>query len=359
MNMSVLLSSFDKSPNHGFTMHGWAFTSGDIVDSMRGHRMLNPAVELGTNACPWNCSFCFTEDPSNPDGRKRRLENELSIERRLRLIDELAELGSRSINFVGAGEPTIDPNFWQLVDRMCERNITPIIYTEGTLRLRNDDFAKRLFDTGATVVLKMNSLTNSEYQNEIVAGTRSKGQIPSFDYTTERNKVLESLLEMGFARSTPTRLAFDTIVTRRNISEIEDLHRFARTNNIFVLLVNYLPSGRSSNLQDDAITREEQHALFKRLADIDVQEFGLEHATCFAYGGGVPCSIRGLGMFVKITGEVFDCPGESRRLGDLSDLPLAAIWEQARDLSQGFDGLCFPREQFWRRLAQVTDSNQQ
>jgi MoaA/NifB/PqqE/SkfB family radical SAM enzyme len=346
-----LVAAFDASAARGYTMKGWDFGSDEIIAAVHGHRILNPAVELGTNACPWNCTFCFTEDPSNPHGQKLRLANEMSIERRLLAIDELAALGAKSVNFVGAGEPTIDPHFWELVEHMQRRAITPIIYTEGTLRLRDRPFVERLFDSGATVVLKMNSLVNSAYQNAIVAGEQTKRSLPRIDYTATRNRVLETLMETGFNASVPTRLAFDTIVTTRNVSEIEALHRFARANNIFILLVNYLPSGRSATPQDDAISREEQLALFRRLATIDAEEFGIDRDTCYPYGGGVPCSIRGLGLFVKITGEVFDCPGESRRFGSLHERSLEEIWSDAHDLSAGFNGLCYPREAFWTRMA--------
>src|SRR5439155_23152115 len=121
------------------------------------------------NVCVWNCAFCFTEHPNSPS--KRRLTNELSLERRLRLIAEAAELGARSINFVGAGEPTIDPDFWTLVNEIRRFNIQPIIYTEGTLRLSKRDFASRLYDSGATVVLKVNRLNNHDYQIAIVRGS--------------------------------------------------------------------------------------------------------------------------------------------------------------------------------------------
>jgi MoaA/NifB/PqqE/SkfB family radical SAM enzyme len=343
--------AFDTPPQHGFTMRGWNFTSSEIREALLGDRILNPAIELGTNACPWNCSFCFTEDPGNMDGRKRRLQDELEIGRRLTLIDELSDFGCRSINFVGAGEPTIEPHFWELLARMREHDITPIVYTEAALRLRDREFAKRLFDAGATVVVKVNSLTNTEYQNAVVRGKAWKSALPTFNYTEARNCAIEVLMETGFADTTPTRLAFDTIITTRNESEIEDLQRFTRRNNIFMLLVNYLPSGRSSDLQEDAITFAAQQELFSKLAAIDRDEFGIEHGIQFPYGGGVPCTIRGLGLFIKISGEVFDCPGESAGFGSLRDRSLGDIWESAASIRRAFDGTCLPRQLFWQRQA--------
>lgn len=341
---------FDLRPQRlGFTMRGWDFTRIELAEAIKDHRMLNPAIELGTNLCPYNCSFCFTEDPSNPAGQKRRLANEMTLEERLSLIDQAAGLGARSINFIGAGEPTTDPHFWVLLTRMAEWGVTPIVYTEGSLKLVKRDFIRRLYRLGATVVLKVNSLWNAEYQNSVVRGLGEKRNTLSDRYTERRNRAIRLLIEEGFTDCDPTRLAFDTIVCRENTDEITALHIYAREHNIFVLLVGYLPSGRSSAGPHDALTREEQFALFERIAQIDKERFSINHGTRFPYAGGVPCSIRGTGVYVKITGKAFDCPGELISLGDVRHESLAEIWRRARPISETFDGGCSPREEFWRR----------
>lgn len=345
---------FDLPFKHGFTMHGWDFGSAELTDAMRGRRMLNPAFELASNACPWNCEFCFTED-DNPEGAKRRLTNEMSLDERLALIDEAAMLGTRSINFVGAGEPTIDPNFFTLLKKMRSRNITPIIYTEGALRLTDRSFVKDLFFLGATVVLKVNTLTNEAYQNAVVAGPAGRKNPRNQNYFKDRNRALEVLIEEGFNASSPTRLAFDTIICKENVGEILAIHRFAREHNIFVLFVNYLPSGRSTQVMHNAITRGEQFAIFEQMAAIDQAEFGINHRACFPYAGGVPCTIRGFGLYVKIGGSVFDCPGESQSMGNVRQEPLHRIWEKAHSIQAGFDGGCLPRKLFWQKIAREAD----
>jgi MoaA/NifB/PqqE/SkfB family radical SAM enzyme len=338
--------------DHGYTMRGWDFTRDELSEAQQAHRMLNPAMELGTNYCPWNCGFCFTEDPHNAEGDKRRLTNEMTLERRLQLIDEAADLGTRSINFIGAGEPTIDPKFWDIIERMAARNIVPIVYTEAALRLTDRAFCQRLYDLGATVVLKMNSLEDEAYQNAIVEGPSGRKRPMAQNYFQERAKALELLYDIGFANSTPTRLAFDTIICQQNREEIPRLHRYAREHNVFVLFVNYLPSGRSSDGVSDALTRVEQFTIFDELAHIDAQEFGLRHRSIFPYAGGTPCTIRGFGLYVKIRGEVFDCPGELQPLGDVRHESLKDVWERVRPITQMFDGGCAPREHFWENHGQ-------
>lgn len=333
---------------HGYTMAGWDFNREAVSAAIKAGKMLNPSMELGTNICPWNCSFCFTESPDGPN-LKSRLKHEISIERRLNLIREAADLGAKSINVIGAGEPTLDPNFWQLINKMRECDIRPIVYTEGSIKLGELDFCKRLYDSGATVVLKMNSLWNADYQNTVVRGSGEKFNQRSSNYFEDRQIVLNNLFECGFNRHDPTRLAFDTIICQENKDEVVALHRYARQNNIFVLFVNYLPSGRSSDGVSTAITKQEQMEIFAQMAEIDQREFGLApHRSDFPYAGGTPCTIRGLGLYVKIGGQVFDCPGESEVLGNIQDEGgLKTAWEKARHIQKSFDGGCRPRDDFW------------
>lgn len=351
IDAAALPYEFDLRPKGlGYTMRGWDFSRAELADAVSEHHLLNPALEVGTNVCPWNCSFCFTEDPRNVAGNKHRLANEMSLNERLRLIDSGAALGARSINIVGAGEPTIDPNFWHCLERMHKHGITPILFTEGSLRLTRRSFVQRLYELGTTVVLKVNSLWNEEYQNSVVRGIGDKVNPSVNSYTRLRNDALSLLIEEGFNQSEPTRLAFDTIICKQNAHEIMALHEYARSNNIFVLFVGYIPSGRSTDGLQDAMTRAEQFAIFEEIARIDRQKFGIAHRSIFPYAGGVPCSMRGTGLFVKITGEVFDCPGELVSLGNVRSEPLSEIWERARPITQKFDGGCAPREAFWNSV---------
>jgi MoaA/NifB/PqqE/SkfB family radical SAM enzyme len=350
MKLEQMPSEFDLiKTGKGYTMKGWDFTRQEIADAVKDNRMLNPAYELSSNTCPWNCFFCFTEDPNNPEGLKKKLAGEMTLDERISLIDQSAELGAKSINLIGAGEPTIDKNFWDVVGHMSDKGITPIVYTEGALKLTDENFAKRLYDTGSTVVLKVNSLKDRDYQNSTVVGGIDRVKPLKMDYFKKRNEALDVLIKTGFNDSDPTRLAFDTIICQENYDEIPEIHRYARDNNIFVLFVNYLPSGRSSTPMQNSVTHQEQFAMFDQIAKIDREEYELEHRSKFPYAGGVPCSIRGLGLYVKIKGDAWDCPGELESLGNVKDESLESIWNKTTHIRQSFDGGCLPRKLFWQK----------
>ena len=343
-----LQHALQMPPHYGFTMRGWDFDSGQVNTAIIQRLMLNPAFELSPNICPWNCSFCFTESVENLQDRKRRHLDEMSLDEKLALIDQAAKLGARSINIVGAGEPTVDPHLKRYLQRMADHGVTPILYTEASTKLGQHSFAQELYEYGTTIVVKVNSLVNADYQDSVVRGTSEKIGMPKGSFLEARNRALDVLLDVGFADESPTRLAFDTIICRENLEEIEDIHRYARHHNIFVLFVNYLPSGRTRDGHKDEISLKDLLTVYGRLSEIDHQEFGIERDTIFPYAGCVPCTIRGLGVLVTIQGDVYDCPGKSQKLGNLREDSLQAVWERAADITRSFDGGCYPREVYWR-----------
>lgn len=342
------LAELDLPAENGLRMHGWDFSQAEIARALRDGAILNPALELAPNFCPWNCDFCFTE--KGLGGTKRKLRDELTLAEKLELIESLAQRGTRSINIVGAGEPTIDPDFFTLIDAIAAAGIVPIVYTEGSLKLSDLAFTQRLYDSGATVVLKVNSLVNPEYQNAVLLSGNPSPSTPKFDYFERRKQALANLIAVGFNSAVPTRLAFDTIACRENFAELEALHRYARDNNIFLLLVNYLPSGRSTAGHTNAISRAEQFGLFARLAEIDRSEYGIEQRGIHPYNGSQPCLIRGTGLFLKINGDVLACPGETVPVGNIRREPLDQIWQTLAEVRRSFDGSCPPRERFWKAL---------
>ncbi|KKQ78517.1 MAG: Radical SAM domain protein [Parcubacteria group bacterium GW2011_GWC2_38_7] len=324
----------------GYVMRGWSFSRYELADAINAGKMLNPTFEGMTNFCPWNCDYCYTERESSAEAHKQRLATELPLERRLEIIHEAAALGAKSMNFIGAGEPTLDQNFWELVECVAHAGMIPIVFSEASFRLTDRAFVQRLYELDATVVIKVNSLWNAEYQNALVAGN----QPVRSEYFGRRNQAIALCQELGFADEVPTRLGFDTIITQGNYTEIPRLHQYARENNIFIVLKNFLHTGRAKELRPDAVNHEDQTKLWKRLAKIDRDKFGIKHASCFPFGGGTPCCLRSTGVHISVTGQVFRCDGEEVSLGDLRVESLSTVWHRIRQQDQNVAGLCPPRE---------------
>lgn len=321
-------------------MRGWDFTRTQLAAAAKDGRMLNVALELGTNVCSLNCPGCFTEHADSVDHKQPR-PNEMSVEARFRLIAEAAALGAQTVNFVGAGEPPLDPNFLDLVERIGAEGMRPVIYTEGS-RLNSTQYVSDLKALGATIVIKVHSLKNRGYQNAAVG--RTGVWLYGRDYFDLRNLAVQNLLAAGFAEENPTRLAFDIIAGRGNLDEIPQLHRGCRELNIMPIIITPMPIGRGAITTPDSLTIEQITELTETLSRIDREEFGIEHRSVFPYGGGVPCTVRGFGVYVKINGQATVCPGDSEAVGNATTEPLSKIWARLKARNETFTGRCPPRE---------------
>jgi MoaA/NifB/PqqE/SkfB family radical SAM enzyme len=213
----------------GAILKGWNITEAHYRDPTT-----LPVVNFRamTNACPFNCFHCFTD----------KMKKTLSLHEIKNVIDQLADMNTHAIDFVGEGEPTIDKDFFEIVEYTASRNIQPVVYTEAATRLRDRDFAMRLFDSGASVCPKCDSLYNSEYQNWVVGDKRGT-------YFDHRNEAIELLMDCGFNKvqdDGTTRLGFDMVVTARNFQEVEKTLRHCRQNNLWIIFVFFLTAGRSA-----------------------------------------------------------------------------------------------------------------
>jgi MoaA/NifB/PqqE/SkfB family radical SAM enzyme len=286
--------------------------------------MLNSSIDL-SNPCNLNCPYCFIEEKNSH--RKVRRPDELSLSETKEVIDDFVSSGCLTINLVGAGEPTIDPHFKEVVAYAYSRDLCTVVFTNGIALATDAHLAQFLYRNRVSVVIKYNS-RDSDLQ-DLVAGRKG--------YTRKRDRGLEVLLDSGFAAHEPTRLGLDIMVFRGNLDELPEIHRFCRDNNLFPIAGEFIPTGRtegghfhghasiSANQQTSTTTvesvlqpvsNEERLRLLAELARIDLT-YGIErNKTCAYYGGGVCTQI--LGLYVDIQGQIWPCV--ARKVGSCGGL---------------------------------------
>jgi MoaA/NifB/PqqE/SkfB family radical SAM enzyme len=284
----------------GAILKGWAITTSEYRNPAK-----IPIVDFRamTEACPHNCFHCFTDK----DKKTLTLAEIKSI------IDQLAEAHTFGIDFVGEGEPTIDKDFFEIIEHTSRRGIQATVYTDAAIRMQNRDFVKRVFESGAGVCPKCDSLFNEEYQNWIVGDKKGR-------YFRERGRALELLIETGFNRiqeDGTTRLGFDMVVTKRNIDEAERTLRYCRDNNMWIIFVSYLPSGRSGREDFDSslMLNDQDKIQINRVVERVDNEYGFFHQI---YHGLVtmPCV-----EFMQIYGDgrVSPCVGNEEIVGNVKE----------------------------------------
>jgi MoaA/NifB/PqqE/SkfB family radical SAM enzyme len=194
----------------GAVLKGWDITERDFINPRK-----LPVVDFRamTNACPHDCFHCFTD--KNP-----RTLTLLEIKS---IISQLADMGCHAIDYLGEGEPTIDRNFFQIIEYTASKGIQPVIFTDAATRMRNRDFVKRVYDTGASVMPKCDSLFNEQYQNWVVGDKTGR-------FFRQRNEALDLLIEQGFNKKQKdgtTGLGFDMVVSSKNAHEVEQTLQFS------------------------------------------------------------------------------------------------------------------------------------
>ncbi len=214
----------------GAMIHGWDITESHFRDPNK-----LPIVDLAvmTHACPRNCSFCFTD--KNP--------KTLTLHQVKNIIDQLADRDTYAVDYLGEGEPTLDKDFFEIVEYTHKRGIIPLVYSEAALKLTDLDFVKRLYDSGASVLPKCDSLFNIEYQNRIVNSYKID------DYFTKRNIAIDNLVKVGFNSVTPdglTRMGFDMVLSHENYHEVEKMLHYCRENNFYTMFAFHLTAGRTA-----------------------------------------------------------------------------------------------------------------
>lgn len=342
------------------TIKGWFFTEENIRDATQGNILLNPSIDL-TNACNLNCPYCYIEEKNSE--RKVRKSNELTLDESLSIIDDLANCGAKTINIVGAGEPTIDPHFEEIIEYIYAKGMTTVLFTNGIRFFHYPKLLRLLYDRDVSIVLKYNSADS--HKQDLVAGRK--------DYAAKRNNVLELLFDYGFNAHKPTRLGIDIIVFNGNTDEILEIHGWCRKNNIFPIAAEYIPTGRTedgifqgynaiegfTNEEKKQITHllkpiknDTRNKLLTEIKGIDKANYHISYNNQFAYYGGGICT-QILGLYIDIEGDIYPCVARKRKNGNKlldgklgsfrkGDLP-SKLWAEdkyMRSIRKNFNGGC-------------------
>ncbi|MDD5163435.1 MAG: radical SAM protein [Candidatus ainarchaeum sp.] len=284
----------------GAVIKGWNIPEQDYHDPEK-----LPVVDLRvmTSACPRDCFHCFTD----------KQKKDLTLEEIKSIIDQLAELHTRAIDFLGEGEPTLDEDFFEIIGYTAKKGIQPIVFTEAATKMRDIDFVRKIKKTGASICPKCDSLFNPEYQNWVVRDKTGK-------YFEQRNEAINLLIKEGFnkvEKDGTTRLGFVMVISRKNMHEVEKTLRYCRENNLWVVFNDFLPAGRSGKDSFDRaimLNEEEKKVLRKTVERVD-KEYGFEHPIYNNFAT-MPCV-----EFIEIwgNGNVSPCDANETIIGNIRE----------------------------------------
>jgi len=241
-----------------------------------------------TYACNLQCVHCLSASG-------RRDPRELSTQECMRVVDELERMQVFYVN-IGGGEPTLRPDFWELIDYSVAHHVGVKFSTNGG-RL-DKQAARRLAGTDyVDVQISIDGATADV--NDAVRG------IGSFAMA---RRAMEALAEAGFGE-----FKISMVVTRHNVSQLDKFKQIADAYGARLRVTRLRPSGRAADTWDDLHpTAAQQHLLYDWLSARPDVLTGDSFFHLSALGAPLPgLNLCGAGRVVCLidpVGDVYACP---------------------------------------------------
>ncbi|MEO6472836.1 MAG: mycofactocin radical SAM maturase [Aeromicrobium sp.] len=272
-----------------------------------------------TYACNLACAHCLSSSG-------KRDPRELSTEQCKAVIDELQRMQVFYVN-IGGGEPTIRPDFWELLDYAVAHDVGVKFSTNG-VRL-NPERARFLASTDyVDVQISLDGATAEV--NDYVRGPGS--------YDTAI-KALKNLRDAGFKDA-----KISVVCTRQNIGQLDEFKAIADQYGATLRLTRLRPSGRGADVWDELHPLpEQQRELYDWLmanGENVLTGDSFFHLSAFGEAdgnGALPgLNLCGAGRVVCLidpVGDVYACPfaiHENFLAGNiLADGGFETVWQKS------------------------------
>ncbi len=267
-----------------------------------------------TYACNLSCVHCLSSSG-------RRDPRELSTAECRAVIDELERMQVFYVN-IGGGEPTVRPDFWELVDYATAHHVGVKFSTNG-VKITPERARQLAASDYVDVQISLDGATAEV--NDAVRGPGS--------YATAL-RAMANLAAAGFRG-----FKISVVVTRQNVGQLDEFKAIADRFGAQLRLTRLRPSGRGADVWDELHpTAAQQRQLYDWLVARGEQVLtGDSFFHLAAYGDPLPgLNLCGAGRVVCLidpVGDVYACPfaiHDSFLAGSVRDPGgFAAVWRES------------------------------
>ena len=242
-----------------------------------------------TYACNLSCVHCLSSSG-------RRDPRELTTAQCRAVIDELERMQVFYVN-IGGGEPTVRPDFWDLVDYATAHHVGVKFSTNG-IKITPGRARRLAASDYVDVQISLDGAT--EHVNNAVRGPGS--------YATAL-RAMRNLAQAGFAG-----FKISVVVTRHNVTQLDEFQAIAGEFGAQLRLTRLRPSGRGAGVWDELHpTAAQQRQLYDWLMARGEQVLtGDSFFHLAAYGDPLPglnlCGAGRVVCLINPVGDVYACP---------------------------------------------------
>ncbi|VVB94293.1 Coenzyme PQQ synthesis protein E [uncultured archaeon] len=199
----------------------------------RPFRLASPFLVVWnyTSACNLRCRHCY-QSAAKP------LPNELSLEEKFAVIDQLAEYDVVALAFSG-GEPLMAPDFFEAASYASGKNLYVSLATNGTLL--NEETVDRLVESGVKYIeISLDAATPEIHDNFRGAAGAWNRALQGIKNAASRDELF---------------VCVASTITRHNFGEVNALIKLARElGTERFLAFNFIPTGKAVNIKDTDLT---------------------------------------------------------------------------------------------------------
>ena len=267
-----------------------------------------------TYACNLSCVHCLSSSG-------RRDPRELGTDECKAVIDTLERMQVFYVN-IGGGEPTVRPDFWELVDYATQHRVGVKFSTNG---VKIDAAAARMLAASDYVDVQISLDGATAEVNDAVRGRGS--------YATAM-RAMRNLADAGFRG-----FKLSVVMTRQNIGQLDEFKAIADRFGAQLRITRLRPSGRGADVwQELHPLPGQQRELYDWLvAHGEDVLTGDSFFHLAAYGSALPgLNLCGAGRVVCLidpVGDVYACPfaiHSSFLAGNVRDAGgFASVWRES------------------------------
>lgn len=306
-------------------INGWYFPQEVIDRANSNDDLLTLDFELG-GKCPLRCIYCYrSQDPRDQD------KNLIDFNLWKKVIEDASKIGLKSVKLIGGGEITLEKHFFEAMEFIADKGIITVLFTSGLvigddelcMKIHGIDgrqFSKKMLDLGMSVFIKVDSF-NEELQDRL-AGMKGFSKI--------RDKAIDILLDTGFNTYNPTRLGLEVNVSSYNYHEIMDIYSLRIKHNIYEDIVVSMPCEMYYLNKEYDISLEQKKELYKNIYNFNKRN-NISFNKISPFIGGLICTQLGNGLYVTNKGNVYHCPGDFKKLGNIKEKSIIDIWKNFND----------------------------
>jgi mycofactocin radical SAM maturase len=241
-----------------------------------------------TYGCNLACVHCLSSSG-------RRDPDELTTSELFAVVDELAAMQVFYVN-IGGGEPTLRPDFWDLLDYCVERKVGVKFSTNGS-RITPPAAARIASTDYVDVQISIDGADAAT--NDAIRGEGSFAMALA---------AMEHLADAGMHG-----FKVSVVVTRDNVDQLDDFRSLATRFDAQLRLTRLRPSGRGADVWDRLhLTAAQQRQLYSWLVERPDVLTGDSFFHLSALGEPLPgLNLCGAGRVVCLidpVGDVYACP---------------------------------------------------